>query len=277
MHVAMGLDFCGHRVNRTGVLMVVGEGTEGVKKRIKAWLIKHGIKAADDQPHFVVTSSAASLTDNPHTISDTIEAAEKVLGVAIGVVVIDTLSSNFGPGDESNTADMRGVMANLRMVTGKRAVIAVHHVGHAEKGRERGAYALRGDADRRIKVELRDEAINMTCEKAKDDLPFRPMAFKWRVVELGWLDTDGDMLTSLVLERTEYREPAKQDREPSGRLQKEVLAMVRKLGSGCRRADVLAKLEDAGEDRRNAYRALGDLVKQGKLDDFKGVISLTAK
>jgi hypothetical protein len=278
MHVASGLDYCGHRVRRTAVLMVVGEGTEGIKKRVKAWLIRHGVKADDEQPHIVVTTRPAALMSDPHTIADTIKAAEAAIGVPIGIVVIDTLSSNFGSGDESSSTDVRTVMGNLRMVVGARAVIAVHHVGHAEKGRERGSYALRGDADRRAKVELAPggEITVVSCEKSKDDLPFAPMSFKWRVVELGWLDPDGEMLTSLVLEPTQYEAPPKVEREPQGRLQRTVLDMVRSLGNGCLRADVIAALERLGEDRRNVSRALSDLVQKGKLDDFKGVISLKA-
>jgi len=276
MHVALGLDYCGHRVRRTGVLVIIGEGTEGVRKRLKAWLIRHGITSEDDQqPQLVITTRPAALISDPHAIADTIKGAELSLGAPIGVVVIDTLSSNFGPGDENDTKDMRLAMSNVRMVIGDRAVIAVHHVGHSEKGRERGSYALRGDADRRIKVELDSggKLITVSCEKAKDDLPFKPLSFTWRVVELGWLDPDGDMLTSIALEQAEYQEQQSQQTDAgNSKTQKAVLRVLREHGAGTRRADIVSALDQL--DTSNVYRAIRTLIGADVLLDVAGVIGI---
>jgi hypothetical protein len=214
------------------------------------------------------------MLNDPRAIQATIEAVEGEIGAPIGIVVFDTLSSNFGAGDESQTADMRTAMANVRKACGERAVIVVHHVGHAEKGRERGAYALRGDSDRRIKVELAGsgETIHVTCEKAKDDLPFAAMAFQWRVVELGWLDCDGEMLTSLVLESAQYQPDPKQQREPSGDLQKAVMQTLRAHGAGMRRKGLAEAL--SAHDASNVYRAIRNLIQAEVLVDVAGVIGI---
>jgi hypothetical protein len=270
LHVACGMDFCGHRVHRTGVLVIVGEGGEGMRKRIKAWLIREGIGAQDRQPWIAVTTRPASLMSDPAAIRATIAEAELAIGAPVGVVALDTLSSNFGGGDESQTSDMRTAMSNMRKACDSRAIVVVHHVGHSEKGRERGSYALRGDADRRMKVELAGHLINVTCEKAKDDAVFAPMSFRSRVVELGWLDPDGEMLTSLVLEPADYEQEEPQER--FGKLQAAVMAALRVHGSGMRRADLVKAIPQ--HDRSNVYRAIKDLLACDVLVVVAGVIGI---
>jgi hypothetical protein len=52
---------------------------------------------------------------------------------------------------------------------------------------------------------------------------------------------------------------------------------VRAMGSGYLKRDGVAALVKAGGDQGNVSRAIGNLVKAGKLDDFQTVISLTGQ
>jgi len=110
---------------------------------------------------------------------------------------------------ESSNSEAAVVLANTRAAAGdERAIVFVHHVGHNEKHRERGAYQLRANADFRFQVERdRDsEVITLTNVKAKDGPEIAPMRFEWRSVHLG-NDDDGDDISSLIVEPTD-REPA---------------------------------------------------------------------
>ena len=272
MHVATGRAYCGHRVRKTGVLFIAGEGGEGIKRRIMAWLIRHGITSASDQPAIYVATEPADLIQDGPAIKATIAKAEKVLGCEVGIVVFDTLAANFGPGDESKAEDMSRAMRTAREACGSAAIILVHHVGHGAKDRERGSSSLRATADCRIIVERPNNGnlVSMTCLKSKDGQPFGQLNFEIRVVELGWQDADGDELTSLVLDATDKHA----NREPNTKTHKAVVDALRKKCASMKRAELVKELDPYGISKSSVYRAVTELLNAGQLVEGFDKVSL---
>ena len=97
---------------------------------------------------------------------------------------------------------------HIRIPTGA-CVAIVAHVGHGEKDRERGAYALRGNVDFRVLVKregLPDERrCTMFSKKMKDGPPFPPASYQAEIIDLpGVTDSEGEASSSLVMRSTEY-------------------------------------------------------------------------
>lgn len=263
LHVGSGRDWCGHRVRRGAVLYVAAEGGAGFRRRVRAWMIRHGIGPDDEQPAVWIGTDPIDLFTGSGALADLIVAAEAALGEPVEFVVIDTLSAAFGGGDENKTSDLNRVLTNVRAACGPRAVLVVHHVGHGDKTRERGSYALRGAADRRFLIERNEsgDLLTLTVLKAKDDRCADPIAFEWRAIELGWLDADGDALTSVVLEPSE-RTPEPKSAGPSGRNQRAVIGILRESGP-LTKTDLIRKLVAVGLNRTSCYRAINDLADAG--------------
>jgi hypothetical protein len=210
LSVAHGVDFAGFRVHQGAVFYVCGEGQGGIGRRVEAWHIARKVHE-HDAPFFVSELPAALMDDgNACALAQGIGFRIADLGRDDpALIVIDTLSQNFGDGDESKNADVSTFLSNINVHLRARyrcAVIIIHHVGHGDKDRERGAYAIRGNADARILVQRRKEpmTVEMTCRKMKDGPSFDPLWFRGRIVVLPDLfDSEGEPQTSLVLERVE--------------------------------------------------------------------------
>lgn len=287
LHVATGTEYYGRPVTKSGVLLIVGEGGGGIDRRVKAWLIAHGINEGDVQPLIYVATRPASLLDDPDTIAVTIEAAEKVLGCRVETVAFDTLAANFGAGDENKTSDMNTAVNNAKKVSDGRAIVFIHHSGLTDKNRERGSSVLKGAADVRIIITRikhgGSDVVVAECKKMKDGPEFAPMAFNWNTVELGWRDGMGKPLTSLVLAKTDLPKVSKTEKKRQGRLQVAVIATLAKHGAGMTRKDLVASIRAADASGKpptesSVYNAVGRLVKDGSLTEIAGLIAIaTAK
>lgn len=202
-HVATGKDWHGHRIaSSTGVLIVLGEGQAGYRKRLRAIQIATGITEA---PIFVCPDPV-SLVHDPAQLRDWIKVAEKRIGCRVDVIALDTFSLMLGDRDESSNADVSLSLLNARAAADGRTLLFVHHCGHGDKQRERGAYQIRAHADVRILV-TRDEdnqgrVITVSSVKQKDATPFEPVNLTYRVVTVG-TDSDGDEVSSLVMMATD--------------------------------------------------------------------------
>ena len=198
-HVATGQPWCGNRVKKQGVLVFLGEGQEGFRKRMVALKTVRG----GDAPIWVHPEPVNLMTDGEFMF-DVLTHAENQLGQKIGMVVFDTLSLMLGDGDENAAKDTAMAFSRARSVFEGRSIVFVHHSGHGDKTRERGSYQIQGNADSRILVTRDDTVVTVRHKKSKDDRLCEPVALEYRVVELG-TDADGDEITSLVLEQTKLR------------------------------------------------------------------------
>lgn len=256
-HAALGMNWKGHRVceGGTGVMIVLAEGQGGYRKRIQALRRKHG----KDAPIWIVPEPV-DVVANPEHLTYWVSEAEKKLGVAIGCVLMDTFSLMMGDGDESSNKDVSKVLNAVRAALCGRAILFVHHTGHGDKGRERGAYQIRGNADRRIHI-TRDEGgmgkvISVTCLKSKDDQMFEPFNVTFEVVDLGH-DQDGDKVTSLVIVATDL-EPTEAVNSKRGKPLDYVRDAIKVTGSNEKeivRAQFFATYPSKSDGtKRNAFR-----------------------
>lgn len=201
-HVATGKHWHGHRVgpNPSGVMVVLGEGTYGYPKRIKALQVHHNVDVA---PIWVVPEPV-SLMDGVKQLRTWIHQAELELGVNVNLLIMDTFSLMLGDGDESSNSDVSLALNNLRKAADGRSVLLIHHTGHSNNDRERGAYQIRGNADVRILVKLDpiSDVVTLSCLKSKDEKPFEPIHLGYEVVEIA-TDEDNEPVTSLVLVKTD--------------------------------------------------------------------------
>lgn len=213
LHIATGTDYYGHKVHKCPVVYIAGEGQSGLGRRVAAWLTKRGLKPGIT-PFYLSTIPAQLIEEgNAQEIARSIK---EICPETPGLIVIDTLSTNIGDGDESANKDISRLLINLnihlRKPTGA-CVAIVHHVGHSDKERERGAYAIRANVDFRILVrrdgDLADRKCSIHSKKTKDGSPFEPTAFQAEIVTVpGVSDSEGEETTSLVLDMVEYVRPA---------------------------------------------------------------------
>jgi putative DNA primase/helicase len=209
--IAAGLEWHGRRVKQAPVIYIAGEGHNGIARRLRAWSIRHGIDL-QDAPLYVSTAPAA-LCD-PLSVAHVEMAVDEITAEhgKPGLVTIDTVARNFGPGDENSTQDMTLFIAAADRIRTKYGctVLLVHHTGHADKTRARGAMALKGALDAEYRMD-KDEAgvVRFEATKMKDAEHPDPMAFRICTVELPLHDEDGQPVTSAVLDETGYEPPVK--------------------------------------------------------------------
>ncbi len=209
--IATGKDFNGMPVKQGPVIYIAGEGQNGLKRRFTAWGIKNGINI-DDYPIFLsLIPAALSETEQVLAVKEAIKELVDEYGPS-ALIVFDTVARNFGPGDENSTKDMTAFVAGLDDIRmdDKPGIMLVHHSGHGDKGRARGAMALKGALDTEYRVE-KDEngTVRVENTKMKAHTKPNPMAFKLATVELGIKDEDGETITSAVLHPVQYTETKK--------------------------------------------------------------------
>lgn len=138
-HVAAGMPWQGHAVTKTRVLYVAGEGAPSFDSRIKAWEEKHGRQAEVD-----IVPEAVQIASE-----DWAEFASEIKEQNYGLIIFDTQGSMTVGLEENSNKDANIVLSQLdllRRLTGA-CLLLVHHTGHEEKDRPRGASAMYGGMD----------------------------------------------------------------------------------------------------------------------------------
>jgi hypothetical protein len=232
MHAAHGMDWHGCTIVRPlCVVYLAGEGVNGLRVRLKAWLEHHD--SIESPGHFHVLPLALSLPDR---VADLVEALKPLMP---DIVVTDTLNSYFGIGDENSTQDMSvwcGAVRHLRDSLDC-SVIVIHHTGHGDSGRERGSIVLRATADVIVQVakdETAGELVGFQVIAARDLEPMES-AIGLRLVrhETEWQDEDGQPLVSCVVQGADQPVtlPGRGGR-PLGDAQAKVLEVAQELARG---------------------------------------------
>lgn len=263
MCVGSGQPFHGVRCRQGAVLYVAGEGHLGIKKRLRAWMMAHGMDSTSPQPKVFFTKSGADLMGNCAQLIATVRSAGETIGEAIRLVVLDTLASNFGQGDENHASDMTYAINNARAAAPDAAIMVVHHSGHGTGERERGSSALAATGDYRV-LAAYDETtklVELRFMKVKDDERPEAMVFEWRKVNLEWTDEDGEELSSVVLERlTDQVGIPGGDLAGMGKHADTILRTVQAINRQQRK-----NLEDKGRDP-NESRVLLSRVRHSMVD-----------
>lgn len=199
--IATGRDWNGREVAQGAVFYLAGEGHGGLARRLRAWEIRTGQGLANS-PLYVSTVPAALIdAGNTAAVSECIAELEADHG-APKLIVIDTLARNIGNGEESSNADIGKFIHNLDALLKARfdaAVLIVHHTGHGDQDRARGASALHAAMDHEFRLEVKDGLRQLVTTKNKEGEIPEPMAFSLESVPLDWLDGHGMPMTSAVL------------------------------------------------------------------------------
>lgn len=139
-HVAAGMTWQGRAVTQSRVLYVAGEGAPSFDTRISAWEKKHG-KAADVD----IIAEAPQIGDDTQWA----EFCEEMSATPYGLIIFDTQGSITVGLEENSNKDANIVLQRIdfvRRITNA-CLLLVHHTGHEEKDRPRGASAMYGGMD----------------------------------------------------------------------------------------------------------------------------------
>ena len=207
--IARGVAWQGHKVQQGAVIYLAGEGHFGLRRRLKAWVLHHGIDL-EGSP-FAISDQGASLaeTEGP-SLSDVLLAIDN-FSVRHGppvLIVVDTLHRNLGSADENSAKDLAVYFRNLDQLRARYrcAVATVHHTGHTDKQRSRGSSAIRGGVDIEYLVSTQGQGISeFTCSKMKDAPKPEPTAFEIVQVTLPWRDDEDQAETSAIIRPIESR------------------------------------------------------------------------
>ncbi|MDO9083869.1 MAG: AAA family ATPase [Humidesulfovibrio sp.] len=259
MSIASGHDFHGLAVARGPVVFVAGEGAAGLGRRAQAWAKVNEVDLASVDFH--VLGVGVPMLDGDAV--DHLVAAIKALPVPPVLVVLDTLSRNFGPGDENSTPDMSAFTQAVDKLRNRFncAVLVVHHSGISDRNRMRGNYALFAAADTVFKMARQSNTATLTCQKMKDFAEPEPLNFVANAVLLDERDEDGQRLSSLALKLCGAATPAQKPLTGARRIAHEALVAVLQDGRAhidAWRAEAYRKgisEADTPEARKKAFQA----------------------
>ena len=198
MSISTNSEFHGKAVKSGKTIYIAGEGYNGLVQRGYAWLVANSVEIEDADVFISRTSIDLPDADARDILFNEIN---KVLepGDKLGLLVVGTVSRNFGPLDENQTADMRRFVAAVDEIKDKFGctVLLIHHSGHYDKSRARGSIALKAALDAEFLIEKRDSSIFIKPTKMKDAEEPQTMKLKLQPVELV---NDEESVKSAVLE-----------------------------------------------------------------------------
>lgn len=277
LHCAAGIPWHNHDVKQGPVIYVAGEGHGGFARRLKAWELHHEHEISDLPVYF--SQQAASLYDeeSAEVVTNAIDGIVEELEETPVMIVIDTLARNFGPGDENSTADMNVFVDNVdKMLRAKYGctVLIVHHTGHANKERARGAMALKGALDYEYRLEKQfDNKVRLTCTKMKDAVEPPETWFEGHSVIVGMQD-DGDEMASLAFNMCDA--PVEAELSLKGK-QLEAFNYLRtavEAGEGLAKKELQKALVDAeiSTTNDNARKLVNALIEKENFVENQGFI-----
>ena len=268
--VATGADYSGHLVKAQGdVVYIAGEDAGGIEMRSHAYHQYHQLNK--ESPLYMLPSPQNMSNENSvETLSAAIEDRE----LSPRLIVVDTLATCFGGGDENSGQDMNKFMDGLRTLKERFdcCVLFVHHTGHKDKSRARGSSVLYAalDAEYIVKRQLKSEFINVECTKLKNNVTGKLFNENFRIdnVDLG-VDQDGDQVFYGVAvnegecEMSDFKDHADQIKI-TGRNQKLALAIVDEE-LGVTREELRGMLRAEGLSQQGAYDVVDKLIAKGAL------------
>jgi len=212
MHVALGWEYRGRRVQQGSVVYCSFEGQAGIAARIEAFRQEH---LTEDAPFYAQTMTL----DLVRQVNDLI-AAIRDYEISPSVVTLDTLNRSLH-GSENSDEDMGNYIkaADAIREAFSCAVIIIHHCG-IEGTRPRGHTSLTGAADAQLACKRdRNNNIELKVEWMKDgDSEGQIVTSTLKSVEVA-VDADGDPITSCVIVPAEACATEKRGRKLSANQQ----------------------------------------------------------
>jgi hypothetical protein len=221
--VASGVDFFGHPVRQMGVVYQAGEGTLGVKKRLRAHRLFHQLDWSDRKKMpFVLLQKSVDIyrdTKNTDALIEEINGHAEEMAFPLGLVTIDTLATATVGADEISGKDMGIVLANVKKIREKTgaAVCLVHHL-NAGNERVRGHTSIYANVDQVLLVK-RDETTKVRTvilDKQKDEDEGVQLQFELKQVLLDYEEDGKTPITSCICLPLAEREAIRRVEELKG-------------------------------------------------------------
>ncbi len=283
--IANGKQWFNRRVTAAPVVYAALEGEAGFKQRVHAWKNHYG----DSMPstlHFVLQPLKLSVDAD---INDLASVLPKGC-----VIFIDTLNRAAPASDENSSKDM-GVLieATKRLQTlCEGLVVLVHHTGKNTSAGLRGHSSLLAALDAAIEVSRDGDSRQWSVAKSKDGTDGNSERFKLRIEPLA-TDSDGDLISSCIVERDTTPMNIKSTPIPQGANQKIIMDTLRPMfkegttgQEGAPPNTKCIKLEDAvlvgasklacPKDKRTsrARTAITGLISREVLGSYEGLLWL---
>ncbi len=197
--IASGQGAWGRKAEQGITVYIAGEGQHGLNARVAAWLKATGSSSTIP---FLLGNQAVNMLD-PSSVDALMLALQhyqSALNLPISLVILETMATCFGDGDENLSRDERKYMEGCARIAKAFTcpVLTVHHQGKDNGRGLRGHSSLRANADTVIRVRRGDQPVTVSAEveKQKDGQAFTSI-FRLDAVDLG-VDADGLPLSSLV-------------------------------------------------------------------------------
>jgi hypothetical protein len=263
------------------VVLLSAEGA-GMDRRIEAWLKEHA--PGTDVSALKLFTIEQRLDLNNAESRKAVHAVLASHKLRPALIVIDTYSKYVSIDEDSNTEvkNFLRTMAAFAASAGA-TILFVAHTGHQEKGRPRGASALEADTDCAYVVSRsKDSSVRVTRERFKDAPELPPLEYRPRVVDLGRIDEDGDLVTSVVLDSMEGSHEVA-PKPPVGANEKAIWTELRNKSSGMVRAELLEEAKKhikrgtTKKDKRgtNLGRALDGMISKDVVRERGGLLFLS--
>lgn len=214
LRMASGMsDWHGHKVKPASIVYLAGEGHYGLRSRVAAWKHHH----QSGKLSMWLSKSGCDL----NTPAGYLKVVEQIrmLDKRPEVIVVDTLH-RFLSGDENSAQDAKTMLdaCNALMQEFGCSVILVHHTGVSDEAqhRARGSSAWRGALDIEISIVpgKDDEPMQIVQRKSKDAEMAKTMYVELLQVAIpGWLDEDGQQVTSAIISLAQQPESSSQKKD----------------------------------------------------------------
>lgn len=266
----------GRKTHACPTLILAGEGHGGMSRRFMVWLKEHHVDPSTVRVD--VSRRAGQFLDDKGfaLIVEESKKRARLWRQSPGLIIVDTMNRNFGPGDENSTDDVTKFLQRcdtLRRVFHGCTVMVVHHVGHSAKNRSRGASALGGfvDAeiiltrDRDAKTDRPGPGSQVLFRKMKEAEEPHPFWIVPRYVTLG-TDEDGEPYGSLVIDRVCQEAPAAGGElltDPEVQADLDAVLQVFSADPAAKRSDVVTRTDLA---RRRVEQVTRIALEHGLLE-----------
>ena len=201
-HVAAGIDWHGRKVKQGLVVFFAAERKPLTERRIAAWRKRHGVTNIP----FVVVGGKLDLTTglvDSTALASTIAELEAKSGHKCVLIILDTVTRTFGPGDQHQSRDMSKYIQSvdaLNRATGAH-IAAIHHSPWSDD-RGKGAIDLDGAVDVSFVVNMRGTGLakkfTLACTGSNDGEEGVITSFILESVAVG-TDEDGNVTTAPVV------------------------------------------------------------------------------
>lgn len=203
--IATGTPWHGNKVTQGAVFYIAGEGHNGFGRRFRAWEEHSGI-LLNDAPLYIAKCAAQIYdADSAEAVASAIQKLVDETGQVPRLIIIDTMARNFGGGDENSTKDTGIFIRNLDALKDcwDASTLIIHHTGHSDKNRGRGAMAIKGALDHEYRVQKDDcDVVNIEATKTKDSKDPDGISFELTSVDLPFTDDEGQAIKGAVLVQT---------------------------------------------------------------------------